>query len=268
MDGIQQFLNDRGFDIKISASVIDGTALVQRAEQIGTALATNALVLAQGIASFLLTSVIVIILSAYFMIDGDRFSKLFLQVLPAAWKDEAAYLLESIDRTFGGFMRGLLIQSLVYSLGTGIIMALAGLPFIVLVSVFAGVVVAIPFFGSIVAIIPPMLLVLLTGDGLRVILVFIGLMLLQQLVLNVITPKVMSDSVGMHPLLIFAAVLLGTKEAGVWGAIFGVPIVGVIWSMLLQIYRQRTQRELIVPKPREERPLRTAVPERGFREHS
>lgn len=250
----QGFLNDRGIDLRLGALLTD-SALLQRAEQISTVLAQNAIGIAQGVAAFIFNIVIVIILSLYFMIDGERFSRLFIAILPTSWEDEARYLLTAIDKTFGGFMRGLLIQTAVYAIGTGIVMALAGLPFVLVVSLFAGAMMVIPFFGSVVAMIPPIILAALTGDLLLVVLVFVGLLLLQQLVLNVITPKVMSGTVGMHPLLIFLAVLLGTKEAGIWGAIFGVPIVGVIYAMAVQLYWQRRKRVANASKERKELPL-------------
>ncbi|MCS6802991.1 MAG: AI-2E family transporter [Chloroflexota bacterium] len=255
---VQGFLNERGIDLRLGALLTE-SALLQRAEQLGTALAQNALGIAQGVAAFIFNTVIVIILSLYFMIDGERFSRLFIDILPASWEDEARYLLAAIDKTFGGFMRGLLIQTAVYAVGTGIVMTIAGLPFVLVVSLFAGAMMVIPFIGSVVAMIPPVILAALTGDWLRVLLVFAGLLVLQQVVLNVISPKVMSDTVGMHPLLIFFAVLLGTKEAGIWGAIFGVPIVGVVYSMVVQLYRQRRKQLANATKEQKELPLTAVV---------
>jgi predicted PurR-regulated permease PerM len=50
--------------------------------------------------------------------------------------------------------------------------------------------------------------------------------------INVVSPRVMSQTVGLHPLLVLVAVLVGGKLAGVWGAIFGVPIAGVLVAMV------------------------------------
>jgi predicted PurR-regulated permease PerM len=58
------------------------------------------------------------------------------------------------------------------------------------------------------------------------------LIALQLAVLNVVSPRVMSQTVGMHPLLVVAAVLVGAKLAGLWGALFGVPITAVIVAMV------------------------------------
>jgi predicted PurR-regulated permease PerM len=50
------------------------------------------------------------------------------------------------------------------------------------------------------------------------------------------TPRILSRQVGLHPLLVFFAVLTGARLAGVWGAIFGVPIVAVV-STMVSFYR-------------------------------
>jgi predicted PurR-regulated permease PerM len=48
----------------------------------------------------------------------------------------------------------------------------------------------------------------------------------------VLAPRILSRQIGLHPLLVFFAVLTGARVAGVWGAIFGVPIVAVFTTML------------------------------------
>jgi predicted PurR-regulated permease PerM len=52
----------------------------------------------------------------------------------------------------------------------------------------------------------------------------------------VLMPRLMSEVLGLHPLLVFAAILLGVKIGGFWGAFFGIPIAGVIWAMLVFFY--------------------------------
>src|SRR5437870_2235840 len=55
---------------------------------------------------------------------------------------------------------------------------------------------------------------------------------LQQVIFNVLAPRILSRQVGLHPLLVFFAVLTGARVAGVWGAIFGVPFVAVLTTMI------------------------------------
>jgi len=112
----------------------------------------------------------------------------------------------------------------------------------------------IPFFGPFLGFIPPALIALLSLPFGGFIAVAIALLVLQQIVLNVIAPKVMADAVGMHPILVFLAILLGVKIAGPLGAVFGVPFVAVINAMVVLFYNRseaiqlrRAQRLGLVP---------------------
>jgi predicted PurR-regulated permease PerM len=71
--------------------------------------------------------------------------------------------------------------------------------------------------------------------------------LLQQVMLNLVGPRIMSKSIGIHPLFVFLALLLGSKVAGFWGVLLGVPVAGVINTFVRYLFevgsgrRQRTQ---------------------------
>jgi predicted PurR-regulated permease PerM len=238
LGGLDQALLDRGITVPIS-SVLTAEALAQRAEGLGAALATSALGFAGGLANAVVTGILVLILSVFFMLDGGRILGVLLDALPVRYQDEARYFVAAVNRTFGGYIRGLVIQAVLYGVGTYLVMSLLGLPFAAVIAVFAGFILIIPFLGSLVAVLPPISLALFTGNAFTIIATAVALILLQQLVLNVIMPKILSDNVGLHPLLVFAAILLGAKAAGGWGAIFGVPIMGVVWSMVVLAVQQR-----------------------------
>ncbi|MBI2863288.1 MAG: AI-2E family transporter [Chloroflexi bacterium] len=248
---VQGGLVDRGIQGLDLAELINVKNLMGRAESIGTLLAQNALGIAQGLASLFFNWVIVMIISFYFMLDGDRISSAVFRLLPDRYQEEARFLSDSVGKSFGGFMRGTLMQSLIYGVGTAVVMWAAGLHYVALVSIFAGAVMVIPFFGTFIAIIPPIILAAFTSWG-TVIFVAIALLVLQQILLNVISPKVMSDSVGIHPILVFLAMLIGAREAGIWGAIFGVPIMAVIYSMILYFYSRAYPAKQIGKAPVEE----------------
>jgi hypothetical protein len=63
----------------------------------------------------------------------------------------------------------------------------------------------------------------------------------------------MGESMGMHPLLVFLALLLGIKQAGVVGAIFGVPIIGVSYAMAMYFIERRAPRQPAGPPSRADR---------------
>jgi predicted PurR-regulated permease PerM len=67
----------------------------------------------------------------------------------------------------------------------------------------------------------------------------VGLLILQQIVVNIIGPKVVGDALGLHPMVVLLALLVGIRVAGVWGAVFAIPLAGVIYAMGYSLYRRQ-----------------------------
>lgn len=235
---LQYWLGERGIDLN-TTSLLDYREMVRRVESLGPIIVNNALALATGVASVLFSLVLVLMLSFYLMLDGGRTAGALLQAIPANHKDELNYLFYSTHRAFGGFVRGQLVQALVYGAGTAAVMLAADLSYTAVAAIFAFAMMMIPFIGPMLAIIPPLAISLFTHPE-QTWWVFLLLLLLQQVVLNILAPKVMSTSVGMHPLLVLVALLMGAKLAGVWGAIFAVPVTGVIVAMI-SFYRMTVE---------------------------
>ncbi len=207
-------------------------------QQLATSLLQNALGLATSIATALFAFVLVVIVSFYLTLDGDRIARGVLRLVPAEHQEGARFFSESVDRSFGGFLRGQLIQSFVYAAGTAIVMYVAGVKYVVLATTIAAIGMIIPFVGPFIAIVPPLLFAALQGSLSLVIGVAIALLVLQQLVFNVLAPKLMSQAVGIHPLLVFLAILIGGKAAGIAGAILGVPVAAVMAAMAGFFYQR------------------------------
>lgn len=237
LEGIQELLGGIGIEVDLStAAVTQGT--VRWTEGVGTTLVQNAFYYLQGLTTLLFQAVVVLVLSFYIMFDGDRAKKRGLALLTERLRDDASFFLENVDRSFGGYLRGTLIVAIVYALGTAFILALMEVAFVAPLSLFSGVMTFVPFVGPFLAILLPVLIALMAGPLWRPLLTFVLLMILQQIALNVVSPRVMGHSVGMHPLLVFLALLVGMKLAGLWGALFGVPIAAVIVSITLVYVRR------------------------------
>jgi predicted PurR-regulated permease PerM len=215
-------------DVRSALSPAD---LSRRADALGPPILSNVVGFATGVATLLAEVVIMLILSFYVMVDGTRLSDSMVSTLPLRAQDDARFLIASIHRSFAGFLRGQMLQAFVGGLGTGILMSAMSVDYALLASVFATVVLLIPFLGPVLAVVLPVLIALLTHPDVAVWL-FLGLVALQQVIFNVLGPRILGRQVGLHPLLVFFAVLTGARVAGVWGAIFGVPIVAVVITMI------------------------------------
>jgi predicted PurR-regulated permease PerM len=227
---LQQELVTRGIDPSPELWG-DYQELSRRLATLGPPLLANFVTLARGAAAVLVDVVIVLVLSFYLLLDTGRLTHAAVRAVPANLRDDLIYFMESVRRAFGGFLRGQLVLSGLYGVGTAAVMSLAGLEFTLLASVFAGLVMLIPFLGPVLAVAPPTIIALLIYPE-RVWWILVVLVALQVAILNVVSPRVMSHTVGMHPLLVFAAVLVGAKFAGLWGALFGVPVAGVLVAMI------------------------------------
>jgi predicted PurR-regulated permease PerM len=236
------WLSQRGSPVLIDlASVLNPQALGSRLESLAPLL-TNVVQFAAGFATGLGELVIMLILSFYFMVDGARIGERLIQMLPPRAQDDGRFLVANIHRVFAGFLRGQLIQALLGGVVTGIIMSALGVDYALLAAVMAGLVLLIPFLGPVAAVGLPLLVAIFTRPE-AALLLFILLFLLQQLIFNVVAPRVYSQQVGLHPLLVFFAVLAGARVGGLWGAIFGVPIVAVILQMF-NFYRAEGEEQV------------------------
>ena len=233
--------------------IVQPDALLQQATALGNTLIQQSLGIASGIAALLINLILVIILSFYMALDGPRLATRLIELLPASWRDDTVRFYAIVNSTFGGFLRAQLIQGLIYGVATAIVMTALGLDYVALVSVIAAIIVLVPIIGGILGIIPPLLIVIVQRPD-RFFIMLIILAIVQQVLFNMIMPRLMGRIVGLHPLLVFAAILVGATVAGGWGILFGIPIAGVVASVLQFIYSRATSEESVPPTADASRP--------------
>lgn len=244
---LEALLQQRGFRGDLSA-VIRPEALAQQATTLGSSLVQQSVTIASGLANLMLNLALVLIISFYMTLDGPRINEQALELLPLQWRGPANELSDIVDRTFGGFLRAQLVQSLIYGCANAVLMIALGLPDVALVSALAGVLVFVPLIGGFFAVVPPILVALIQNPG-QLLPLIVGLIIMQQIVFNILMPRLMGKIVGLHPLLIFAAILIGAAVAGGWGILFGIPIAGVLAAVLQFLHLRVTKAPATVPDP-------------------
>ena len=170
---------------------------------------------------------IVFFLSIYMVIDRDQILAFLFRLVPPSYAEEARLLQTSVSRSFGGFLRGQALLGAIYFVIALVTSVVMGLPLVALTSVSAGLLMAIPFFGPFVSWAPPVIVALLFVPS--ALLPTLALMVAGWfVVMNVLQPRIMRDSVGIHPIVVLGSVLIGSRLAGIPGAIFGIPIAAVL----------------------------------------
>jgi predicted PurR-regulated permease PerM len=171
----------------------------------------------------------VFFLSLYMAVDRERIVRFLFRLVPPAYDDEAHLLEHSVSKSFGGFLRGQALLGVLYAIVSMAASLLLGVPYMPVTATSSGILQAIPFFGPFISWVPPVLVAVVFKPeaALPTLIVMIaGWFVL----MNIIQPRLMADAVGLHPVVVLGSVLVGSKMAGIPGAVFGVPVAAVIAS--------------------------------------
>jgi hypothetical protein len=182
----------------------------------------------------------VFFLSLFMAVDRDRIVSFLFRLVPPAYTEEARLLEQSVSRSFGGFLRGQATMGLIYGFISMLASLVLGLPYMPVTAVTSGVLQAIPFFGPFISWLPPVA-VAIFFEPQAVLPTFVIMVAGWFVLMNIIQPRLMSEAVGLHPVVVLGSVMIGSKLAGVAGAIFGIPVAAVAASFFFYyLGRNRT----------------------------
>ena len=171
---------------------------------------------------------LVIVLSLYMLMDSQRILGRMRATVPRRYTEEANLLERSVVRAFGGFLRAQLVLAAIMAVLVAVTGTLFGIPYLFLWATLSAIAMLIPFFGPPLALIPPIVGAALFATNV-VIPVTIILVVVQTVLVNWLQPRLMRGALGLHPILVLVGLLVGAQVAGVWGAIFGIPVIAVVW---------------------------------------
>lgn len=175
------------------------------------------------------------LLSFYLLLDYNRLGQYVLDFLPARARPELKSLGGEVDLVIRGFIRGNLLVAFLVAILAVAGMTLIGMDFPLLIGIMVGLTNFIPYFGAVISTIPAMLLALLKSKWLA--LYVLGMMvLIQQIESNLISPKILGDCVGLHPLAIIFALLAAGQMWGLPGLVIAVPLAGVLKVLFRHFY--------------------------------
>lgn len=180
-----------------------------------------------GVFSAFFGLIIAPILSFYLLKDVHGLRLGVQRLIPAADRESTFKLLGDVDKVLSGFVRGQLTVALLVGSLVAVALTFLQIRFAVILGIFAGITNIIPYFGPILGAIP-ILAVAATMSYMDVLRALIAVVVIQQLESQVISPRVIGRSVGLHPLAVVFALLVGLELYGILGMIIAVPIAGII----------------------------------------
>jgi predicted PurR-regulated permease PerM len=229
--------------IRNAQNAYDNPAEALRVFRLDASQVTQALTVVTSVVGVLFTTVSVMIVSFYWMTEKALIKRLVLGLFPLDKRDRAHTLWDEIEHRLGGWARGQLILMLVI----GMISTIAYSPLLLdvgefwfLLGIWAGLTEAIPFVGPFLggglAVI-----VALTDSWQKALLVAGFVVLLQQVEGNVLVPRVMKNAVGLTPLAVILAILIGGALLGVLGAVLAIPVAAAVQVVLGDLLRSREE---------------------------
>ncbi len=214
-------------EIKAAAGAETGQALAWMG-QIAEGLWSGGLAVFNLVSLVLLTPIVIF----YLLRDWDKLINRVNDWLPRAHAGVIREQLCEIDRTLSGFVRGQAIVCLLLAVFYGVGLALAGLDFGLLVGIGTGLISFIPYFGMLIGFAVGIALALLQFSDWLPVAIVAGIFLLGQGIEgNFLTPRLVGERIGLHPVWIIFALLAGGAVAGFLGVLLAIPIAAILGVM-------------------------------------
>jgi len=175
------------------------------------------------------------VIGIYLLHGKELFAAQGKKILYALFRPKTANaILENtrhINRTFGGFITGKIIDSLIIGMIFFIILTILDIPYAVLLSVILGITNIIPYFGPFIGAIPCAFIVLVE-DPWKCLYLIIVIIVVQQFDGNFLGPKILGDVTGLSSFWVIFALLAGSYFFNFIGFIVGVPLFAVLYSLV------------------------------------
>ena len=231
---LQNAIDSTGIPLKLSLPTGSGG--------ISTAVLGSVLGILSGTLGTLINVLLVVVISIYLLVEGRQLIA-SMRKLFVGHEEVYDFTLLAVGTTFSQYARGQLLMSFVMGTYTGLAMTVIGVPYAVVLGILTFFLEFLPLIGAPI------------GMGLAVVIAlvfkgpFIGLLALivavggHAIEAYILGPRVMGSATRIHPLVAMAALLIGAELGGVLGALFGVPIAGLLNVLLGAFYRARRGEE-------------------------
>jgi predicted PurR-regulated permease PerM len=225
-------------------SVADTVSSAQLLSGVSSALgdsAGGAFSTLSGIFGGLTSFVLIVVFSFYFSVQETGVDDFLRVVTPVSEQAYVLHLWKRSQEKIGKWMQGQLILALIVGVLLYLGLTILGVPHALLLAILAGVFELIPVFGQFLAAIPAIAIGFSVGGVTEALLITGLYMLVQQFEAHLIYPVVVKKVVGVPPLMVILALLIGFKLFGFLGVLLSVPIAGAIQEFLSDVDREKTR---------------------------
>lgn len=190
-----------------------------------------------GVAGGVINIIVTLIISVYFVANAPRVGLWLRTGLPMRVRPRSVFVLDTINRVIGGYIRGQLTLSALIGVLVGGSMYVLQIPYAILLGLLAFVLEFIPFLGVLISGATCVLVALTQGIG-KALVVLVVFVIMHVIEGDVVGPRIVGSAIGLHPAISIIALIAGAEVFGIWGALFASPIAGVVQSVTVAFWRE------------------------------
>ena len=154
--------------------------------------------------------------------------------------------MRAFGRAFNGWLRATIICAVIAGIITAIALRIIGVPYAAALGFISGLFYVLPYIGPIFTAIVVGVIGLLVSPLICIVSIIVTIVL-HNVVSNLISPKLMGNSVNVHPAVILIVILIGGAVGNIWGMILAIPIAAALQSILITFYETRTGNTIATP---------------------
>ncbi len=171
--------------------------------------------------------VLAMIIAYYYIKDSEIIKNTFLSLVPKRLRPCFTMTGKDINKVLSYFIRGQILTAIILGTIETIILLILKVKYALILGFLGGISNLIPYFGPIIATIPPVAVSLLDSPT-KAIWVIVAYIIVQQIDNAFISPKIIEGNLGLHPVITLLAVLVGGEFFGIVGMFLAVPIAAVL----------------------------------------
>ena len=216
-----------------------------------------------NISSFITTLFVSFVIMVYLLVDGKRVTgylrKVSKALLNEKQNNKVRTFVNDVDTVFSGYIRGQFADAFVMMVMVGTGLSIIGVEFAVIIAILTGIGNLIPYVGPFIAYGGVIISSLLAGNMKTFIIAMIFLVIIQTVDGNIIGPKLLSNSIEIHPMLVVIFISFGSAIGGVLGMLLAVPVGALIKVLFVRFVDKR-----LAEKGIDEDALEDVVVEQGI----